>query len=90
MQRKLTQPGKSTRLQLRKQCHYKKKKRNPRLSDEVRRQVLGFPKLPGPDMDAALVKGYFFRVQVSVWGLSSPFSSTEHPGERLPGLLHGP
>lgn len=52
--------------------------------------TLGFPKLPGPDMDAALVKGYFFRVQVSVWGLSSPFSSTEHPGERLPGLLHGP
>ena len=26
---KLTQPGKSTRLQLRKQCHYKKRKETP-------------------------------------------------------------
>lgn len=52
--------------------------------------TLGFPKLPGPGINAAFVKGYFFRVQVSVWGLSSPFSSIEHPGERLPALLHGP
>ena len=61
-----------------------------RQQEGVAGPTLGFPKLPGPGMDAALVKRYFFRVQVSVWGLSSPFSSTEHPGERLPGLLHGP